>query len=295
MPRRYLTFVTSTCVAVLLAACGAIGSKSNPAAPSAPPTAGSTVVYAAVGASDASGVGSSAMCLPYTDCPDGMGYVAVITRQLKGLGANVTLSNLGIPGAVLGPDLQAIGNQLGRGIPANFIDSEVPFVPKTSTVVTIFAGGNDVNTIAAAVGAGAGGADPNAYVDQQIKAFGTNYTSMIKGIKDRAPSARIVVANLPNFAVMPFTSGYSRDKKVLVQRISVAIDTQVINPLASQGISVVDLLCDSRFAQGSIYSSDGFHPNDYGYSVLASEMMKAITSGSYAAPASACGLMTVVY
>ncbi len=45
----------------------------KPAAPSGPPVAGSTVVYSAVGASDAMGVGSSAVCLPYTDCPDGMG------------------------------------------------------------------------------------------------------------------------------------------------------------------------------------------------------------------------------
>lgn len=290
--RHSRTLLIVLAAALLVGGCGAIGNSDdgNPVTPSPPPTSGSVVVYAAIGASDAAGVGSSAPCIPFTDCPDGMGYVPVIARQLKGLGATVTLSNLGIPGAVLGPSVQALGNQMGRGIPGNFLDQEVPFVPKNATVVTIFAGGNDTNTIAAAVERGIG--DASGYVDQQIRTFGTDFASMLKTIKERAPAARVVIANLPNFAVMPFTRGYSRDQRLLVQRISVGISTQVINPLAAQGHSVVDLLCDSRFASGSIYSSDGFHPNDYGYSVLAGEMVKAITSSSYPAPQSSCGLMT---
>ena len=47
------------------------------------------------------GVGSSAVCLPFTECPDGMGYVPVTVRTLKIRTFTVKLLNLGIPTAVI--------------------------------------------------------------------------------------------------------------------------------------------------------------------------------------------------
>ena len=58
---------------------------------------------------------------------------------------------------------------------------------------------------------------------------------------------------------------------------------------------MVDLLCDARMYQPSVYYSDGFHPNDTGYGYLADEMLKAINSpGTYPAPRSSCPQMTIV-
>jgi len=68
----------------------------------------------------------------------------------------------------------------------------------------------------------------------------------------------------------------------------------VINPLAGQGLAVVDLLCDGRFQSGAYFASDGFHPNDAGYAAMAAEFMKAITASSFPAPQSSCGAMTIV-
>src|SRR6266436_3157064 len=64
-------------------------SKDSPTAPGGPPAPGSTIVYDAVGASDADGVGSSVFCPPLVDCPNGMGYPQVAARQLKALGFDV--------------------------------------------------------------------------------------------------------------------------------------------------------------------------------------------------------------
>jgi lysophospholipase L1-like esterase len=269
-------------------------SKDSPTSPTGPPAAGTPVYYTAVGASDAIGFGSSIPCIPFTECPDGAGYVQQIARQLKSQGATVTVVNLGIPGAVIGPGVQSLAAQYGRTVPSNFIDGEVPFVPRNSTLITIFAGGNDVNTIGATIRSGAGGADPWSFIDQQVKAFGSEYATLISRIRERAPGARIVVANLPNFAAIPMTSSFALEERQMMQKISVGISTQVINPFASQGIPVVDLLCNSQFSNPSIFSSDGFHPNDGGYTILAAEMMKAITASGVAAPAGACALMTVV-
>ena len=62
----------------------------NPTTPSEP-TPTSAVVYSAVGASDANGVGGSVVCLPYVTCPNGTGYVQVIARRYTDAGKNVTL------------------------------------------------------------------------------------------------------------------------------------------------------------------------------------------------------------
>ncbi|MBP1636122.1 MAG: GDSL-like Lipase/Acylhydrolase [Acidobacteria bacterium] len=279
---------------IAAALAGACSKSDSPLAPSPPPTPGSTVVYAAVGASDAAGVGSSAPCVPFTDCPNGMGYVPRIVRDLQGQGSTVTLSNLGIPAAVISPRMQALGEQYGRTIPGNFIDQEMPFVPRNSTLVTIFAGANDVNTISAAIGGGAAGSNPSGYVDQQITAFGVDFHTLLDGVRSRAPSARIVVANLPNMGAMPFSSKYSVQRRRLLQKASVGFSTQVINRLASEGIPVVDILCDSRYTSRSYLSSDGFHPNDAGYAALAADFLRAIRSGGYPAPSSSCRFMTTV-
>jgi hypothetical protein len=84
------------------------------------------------------------MCT-FVDCPNGTGYVQVAVRQLRASGFTVTLSNLGIPTAVIGPDFQALSAQYRPSAPVfgNYIEQEMPFVNKDTTVVTIFAGGNE--------------------------------------------------------------------------------------------------------------------------------------------------------
>jgi lysophospholipase L1-like esterase len=286
-------------VSVVLVGCG--GASSNPASPSAPPSAGATVSYTAIGASDAIGWGSTAWCAPFTDCPNGTGYVPVIVRRLKAMGATVTSSNLGIPGAFIGPDFESLAAKYGAGFPVipgydikgNFVDSEAPYVAKDSTVVTVFAGGNDVRTVARALDLGAGGSNLQAFVDQQTTNFKNDYNSIISTIKSRAPQARIVVANLPNLAAMPYMAGYSSTQKLWVQKISVAFTTQVVNTLTTQGVTVVDLMCNSTFLNASNFSSDGFHPNDAGYAAFADVMLGAITASSYAAPSGSCSNMTI--
>src|SRR6185295_10466656 len=249
-----------------------LGDKS-PTAPSGPPTAGSTVVYAAIGASDANGVGSSVVCAPFADCPNGMGYVPVTARTLTTQGFTVRLTNLGIATSVISPGFAQLGANYGRTIVGNFIDQEMPFVPQTATVVTIFAGGNEVTTITAALGGGAGGSDPAGFIDSQ---------------------PRFVILNVPNMAGLPFLAGAPLAQRQAAQRASVGMTRSVVNALASDTISVVDLMCDPRSYQPSIYSGDGFHPNDAGYALLASEVVKATTQASYPRPQNSCAGMTIV-
>ena len=292
------------CGSAVVAACVAVatgcdklglGGSSSPTAPSGPPAAGSTIVYTAVGASDATGVGSSAECVPFTDCPNGMGYVPVTVRALKAQGFTVTNLNLGIPTAVIGRDFQTLGDQYGRTIVGNFIDHEMPFVQTNATRRHDLRRRSTTSiTITAALGGGAGGSDPNAYIDAQVKAFGTDYATLLAGIRARAGSPRIVILNVPNAAGHAVPG--RRVARAAPGRAArrVGMTKTVVNPLVSSSVTVVDLMCDARSYVASNYSSDGLHPNDAGYAFISSEVVKAITSSSYPAPQSSCSGMTIV-
>lgn len=290
--------VLRVCAALLLTASAALAAACGAASPTDPGPGGSggsgAIHYTAVGASDAIAIGASVPCLPFIDCPGGTGYVQVINRRLAENGTTVNLLNLGIPGAVLSPRIQTISQSYGPKVDFNFIDRELPFVARDSTVVTIFAGGNDTNVVARSVSGSANG-NPRAYVDDQARQFAAEMVTLVDGIRARAPQARIVIANLPNFAGAPFTNGYSMDQRRVLQQVSVDFSRVGVNPLASRAnVAVVDLLCEERMYAASAYSADGFHPNDNGYAVMADLMLAAIRNTSYPAPSASCGRMTIV-
>ncbi|MCL4845280.1 MAG: SGNH/GDSL hydrolase family protein [Acidobacteria bacterium] len=286
--RRSYWFVVLV-AALTTGACSGNGGG-GPTQPSPPPTTG-PIYYTAIGASDAVGVGASVPCFPFAPCPDGTGYVPVVARRLAA-SREVNTTNLGLPATVIGPEIQALGNRHGRGIPGNFIQNAMPFVPRNSTLVTIFAGGNDVNAVGAALEGGAGGTAPEAFIAQQVRVFADHYDELLRGIRQRAPSAQIVVLNVPNFAGLPFTAGYTPLRRRGLERISVGFSTEVVNRLTSHDVRVVDLLCDARSYQAANYSSDGFHPNDAGYAFMADLLVAAIERGA-PSPRSTCPEMTL--
>lgn len=276
---------------VLLSGCGFLKNDNEPS-PTPTPTSPNLVNYTAVGASDASGYGGSLPCIPFTDCPNGTGYVQTVARRFSSDGKTVTLLNLGVPGSVLGPSVEAIGNGLGRSIPGNFIEGELPFVSASATLVTIFAGGNDGNTIGAAIKAGLAGIDQNAYIQAQKTTFGSDMKKLVTGVKTKAPNARIVILNLPNLAGMPYSAGLALAEKKILQQIAVAFSAE-INGTQAQGALVLDLMCDPGFYNPGIFSSDGFHPNDLGYARIADLVYNAAKSGTVTTPKASCAQMTL--
>jgi lysophospholipase L1-like esterase len=285
--------VAAALLVLSLTACDILKNSDSPTAPTGPPAPGSFIVYTAVGASDAIGVGSSNVCVPFTNCPNGLGYVQVTARSLTSQGFTVSLSNLGLPTGVIGRDFQQLGQSLGRTIAGNFIDDEVPFVGTTSTVVTIFAGGNEVNLITSALGAGFGGTNQAGYIDAQVQAFGADFASLVSGIRAKA-SPRLVILNLPNMAGLPYLVSAPLAQRQAAQRAAVNMTTTVINSFQGSDVVIVDLMCDPRTYVPSNYSSDGFHPNDAGYAYIAGEVVSAISSSSYPPPRSSCSQMTIV-
>jgi len=275
---------------VLLVGLAALGGCDYLKAPTdpAPPPAG-TVSYTALGASDAIGYGGSAPCIPFSNCPDGTGYVQIVARRLREAHADAAFLNLGIPGAVLSRELQTLGNNVGRGILANFLEGEVPFVARDSTIVTVFADANGVN----AVGAALRPLEPSsrsAYAQTQIQNFARDFGLLVTGITNRAPSAKIIVLNMPNLARLPFAAGYTEDERHWLRVLSVGF-TSAMNATRSSGVLVVDLMCFAPMYQASTYSNDGFHPNDSGYRALA-DLVTAAIATTPAPPPGACSFMS---
>jgi lysophospholipase L1-like esterase len=265
----------------------------SPTGPSGPPAAGSTINYAALGASDVIGIGSSVPCLPFTDCPGGTGYVFVAGRQLRAQGFTVRVDSLGLPGVAVSRRFQDLGARYGRDIPANLTDGQLPFVRTDVTLATIFTGANDVNVITAALGGGAGGSNPVAYIDQQVAAFREDFNTLVDGLRSRVPAARVVILNVPNVGALPLLAAASAAQRQAAQRAAVGITT-AINAVASDSVRVIDVMCDSRLYQRSSLYADGFHPNDAGYGLLAAEVVRAVTASSYPAPQRTCASMTAI-
>jgi len=272
------------------------GCNKKPETPTGPTA--DAVVYTAIGASDAVGVGGSILCAGVLECPNGTSYVYVLGRRLQSDGKTVTVSNLGVPGSVMSPAIQELTQQIGRSdVQANFIENQVPFVSSSATHVTVFAGGNDANAIAQAVRAGVPGSDtPNdirAFVDRQVEQWGQDFGELVRRIRARAPNARIVAYNLPNLAALPYVSRISTTERGVLQRIAVGLSDR-INAAASQSVLVVDLLCNDRiYASGNV-SSDGFHPSDQGYQLMAELAYPAMSTGANSGPAGSCAQRSVV-
>jgi lysophospholipase L1-like esterase len=263
--------------------------------PGQPPSPQQSVSYTAIGASDGIGFGGSAPCVPLAECQGGTGYVQIVNRRLRDSSGSVSHLNLSLPGAVMSRAVEELAASIGRPISSlagNFTERQVPFVPTATTHLTIFAGGNDANTIAQAARAGRGGSDVNGYVDSQVRQWGTDYEELIRRVRQRAPNARIVALNLPNLAASPYVGGNTVDEKRLMQRVAVGLSDRV-NALRALNVIVVDLMCDPRLLQASNYSADGFHPNDSGYAIIAELTYPAVFNGTTAAPSASCSQRTI--
>ncbi|MBI3047332.1 MAG: SGNH/GDSL hydrolase family protein [Acidobacteria bacterium] len=292
-PRPLAGILGISLLGIVIGGCDLLKKDATPTAPSAvaPPAAGAPIHYTALGASDANGVGGSVACLPFTPCDNGTGYVPVLARQLRAT-HEVTLTNLGTPAAVLSPAIETLARQYGREVTGNFVDRQMPFVPRDSTLVTIFGGPNDGNAIGDAMLQGAAGADVTGYIDAQARAFGADYDRLVRGVRSRAPGAFVIVLTVPNLAAMPYAARYPLEHRRVLQASAVALSREA-NRQAGEGVVVMDVMCDPAIYGPAHFSSDGFHPNDAGYAHLASRLA-AIVNGAGSQPAASCAAMTAV-
>jgi lysophospholipase L1-like esterase len=201
---------------MVLALAVAGGCSSSPTAPQ------STTIYAALGASDAVGVGASSST---------HGYVYVLSSRLNGAGHGSDLHNLGVIGALAD---QIAGTPLDQAIAVH------------PGVVTLWTGSNDVIA----------GVSPDA--------FAASLDKIVSTLRSRT-SAAVFVADLVDLTRTPrFRS--APDANVTSIRID-AFNLRITDTVAARGAVLVRL--SAIALDDSFFSSDGFHPNDKGYSLIA--------------------------
>ncbi len=245
-----------------------------------------------IGASDAAGYGSACVCFPFTTCaPNATSWVQALFRRLQQNGT-AALLNLGVPGSVLSQNIEELGRRLGRTYPGNFITNQAPFTKSDATVVTIFAGGNDANTIGQVVQAQLAGDDVRGFIDQQVRQWGDDLASLVRAVRLKAPNTKVVILNLPNLAGAPYIARNSALERGVMQRIVVGM-TDRVNAQVGPNTFVVDLMCDARILEASSFSSDGFHPSDRGYALMAELAYPAVVNTTHTAPSADCALRRV--
>ena len=168
----------------------------------------------------------------------------------------------------------------------------MPYVPANSTLVTIFGGGNDTKALGEAIERGAAGSDLRGYIATQVRSFGADVDKLIGGVRARAPDAFIIILNVPNMAGLPYALGMTQARSQGLQAISVGF-AQEINRRAAPGVVVLVVLCDPQVYDRGRYSSDGFHPNDAGYTYLADRLL-TVVNGATPPVAASCSQMSLV-
>lgn len=164
------------------------------------------------------------------------------------LGQNVHLINLGIPGISL----------------HDALSSELPVaIDSHPDLVTIWLAVNDfANNV------------PSS-------SFSHDLNLMLNRLQTNAPSARILIANVPDLALMPYFSSYNPQelqKRILTYNASIASIAQqhhvILVDLSQQNYNLK--------AHPEYISNDGLHPTDLGYLQLAEVFYKTLqqTRGS---------------
>lgn len=282
--------IAARLVSLAVVAGVAVACSKASESPTAPSPTG--VLYGNISASDATGYMSSVECFPFTECAgNATGWVQTLFRRLQQSGP-ATINNTGVPGQVISQAFEDLGRRIGRTYPGNFITNQVPFVKANTTVLTIFAGGNDANTIGQIIQAQQAGDDLRGFIDGQVRQFGDDVASLVRAVRARAPNTKIVLLNLPNLGGAPYMSRSSALDRGIMQRIAVGM-TDRINAQAGPNTFVVDLMCDARILEASSFSSDGFHPSDRGYALMAEIAYPAVVNPSHQAPPADCGLRRV--
>ena len=224
----------------VLAACGeASGSRYVP--PAATPSATPSMVYVAMGASDAVGVGASD---PNT--------TAYVPRLIARLPAHAFALNLGVNGYTV---KQALAEELPQALSAH------------PTLVTVWLVGNDFRQCT-----------PLADYQRDLDSLLGQLQSQTR--------AQVFVANAPDMSLLPAIRDGSPNLGACLRglqpaqiRAVVAQWNAVIDAVVAKHHQVlVDLFHSNLEAHPEYIASDGFHPSDSGYRVLADLFWTQITA-----------------
>jgi lysophospholipase L1-like esterase len=252
--------------AVSLASAAAVSAQQPPA-------------YLALGDSLAFGVGA--------DNPAEQGYVGLTAANLrlgKYSGTGLDLVNLSAPGAT-SADLLQPGGQLDRAI------SEIQRRGGVD-IISVGVGANDLLALADSSSPCSQNASSKACQDvlgQTLAGLQSNLSSVMRQLRAAAPNAQVYVLDIYN----PY-SGTNDPRAIVasigVQQVNGVIAAVAAGPsLSAKFVSIHDVF-EGRARQW--IASDGIHPNNDGYRVMAEALLAAIEGRSPVLPSDLAALPT---
>jgi lysophospholipase L1-like esterase len=224
-----------------------------------PAHAQESTLYIALGDSLAFGVGAGS--------PEQQGYVALTTARLSESGA-VQLRNLSVPGATSADLLQPNG-QVDLAVDA--LEGQ-----SGSVIISVDVGANDLLALAANGSPcldDPGGQPCQTALGDTLATLQSNLTQSLHRLRDASPGARIFVIDLYN----PY-SGIGGDRELIasvgVQQVNGVITASARDPSVDVTFVSIHDVFEGRAHQW--IASDGIHPNNDGYRVMAEGLIAAI-------------------
>ena len=236
--------------------------------------------YLALGDSLAFGVGA--------DNPAAEGYVGLTDFDLKAdprfADTGLDLINLSAPGAT-SADLVQPDGQLSKGIAEIQARASDDTAGNEVQIISLDIGGNDLLALADSESPCVQNAGSQACQDKltsTLRGLQDNLVSALRQLREAAPHAEIYVLNLYN----PY-SGTTGDRALVasvgVQEVNGVIDAVASDPdFGAKLVSVFELF-QGRAAEW--IASDGIHPNNNGYRVMAEALLASIQGRAASLPA----------
>lgn len=231
--------------------------------PPTPPPAG---LYVAMGDSITFGVGVTNACQAFPAhpvdieeyCPDGTSYAVLTAKALRAAGVAGHFMNIGIGGATV----------------EQVIEDELPYLPETATLVTLYIGTNDSRKVA------------NLPIPTVVDRFEIDYDSLLSMIHEKAPPARIVLLNFPNEKYLA-ASYHVTDEVMARYDLTSQVLAKFLDDHYPQYM-VVDNICQATSYDLNLLYKASVHPNDAGAAMLSQHLVAAVLAKQPMPPPDAC-------
>lgn len=236
--RRAAFFGLLLAALLTLAACGGGTASLLPKAPTPTATVRPSMVYVALGASDAVGVGA-------TD-PNQTAYIPLLIRRLP---PHAEALNLGVSGYTV---RQALADEMPPALAAH------------PSLVTVWLVGNDFRQCT-----------PLADYQRDL--------DTILGQLASQTTAQVFVANAPDMSLLPAIRDGSAaclrgETPAQIRAVVEQWNAAIAEVVAKHHDTLVDLFHSDLAAHPEYISSDGFHPSDAGYRILANLFWQQISA-----------------
>jgi lysophospholipase L1-like esterase len=236
--RRAAIFGLLLAALLTLAACGGGASALLPTAPTPTATVKPSMVYVALGASDAVGVGA-------TD-PNRTAYIPLLIRRLP---PHAEALNLGVSGYTVH---QALADEMPPALAAH------------PSLVTVWLVGNDFRQCT-----------PLANYQRDL--------DTLLGQLESQTTAQVFVANVPDMSLLPAIRDGSAaclrgETPAQIRAVAEQWNAVIAGVVAKHHDTLVDLFHSDLAAHPEYISSDGFHPSDAGYRILANLFWQQISA-----------------